>query len=95
MHRRDGFSLGNVKTKVPLGHSNKEVNYEAKYALPFDDSCTWSLAPILYKQTPKSLCNTSELRQVYPPFAERDPEMGKEIKLRTPKIISQFFLLKE
>ena len=43
-----------------------------------------------YKQASKSLCNTFKLRQVYPPFTEKNPEMGKEIKLHTPKIISHF-----
>lgn len=62
-----------------------------KYAFPFNDSFTGSLALMFnYKQASKSLCNTFKLRQVYPPFTEKSPEMGKEIKLHTPKIISHF-----
>ena len=80
-----------MKSKVPLEHPNKEVQQETIYAFPFNDSCTGSLAIMFnYKQILKSLCNTSELRQVYPPFTEKSPEMGEEIKLHTPKIISHF-----
>lgn len=47
--RKDGFCLGNVESKVPVEHPNKEVNHEAKYSLPFDCSYMESLSLIFYR----------------------------------------------